>query len=233
MAIWGILEIFKDQQLLGRVRTELEKIGFHDAVDDHEVERLLAVPLLQSIYSELLRLRVEVQTLFFSNEEDFQINQWRIPKRSLVAVPAGHGHRDEAIWNTKSGQHPLDQFWSDRFLVYPGDAQSGPRRLVRPRKDESHFAPGVVQEDKARFTLSGLSDTFIPFGIGERACPGRGFARREIITFCALVAHRYDVELLAGNHQFETTKAFYGIGTQRPKDKIPFKIRLRKVDVQA
>ncbi|KAL8835180.1 MAG: hypothetical protein Q9170_003426 [Blastenia crenularia] len=228
MAIWGILEIFKDQQLLHRVRTELEKMSFQDVIDDHQVEKLLAIPLLQSIYSELLRLRVEVQTIFFGNEEEFQINEWRIPKKSLVVVPAGDAHRDEKIWNTKNGQHPLDHFWSDRFLAYPNDPQSGPRKLARPKCDGSKCSPGSIQDDKPRFTSSGLADTFMPFGIGERTCPGRGFARREIITFCALVAHRYDIELVAGKQHFETTKAFYGIGTQRPKDPVPFKIRLRK-----
>ncbi|KAI4179351.1 MAG: hypothetical protein L6R41_007892 [Letrouitia leprolyta] len=228
MAVWGILEIFKAPQLLCRVRTELENIGFHNVADDDDVEKLLAVPLLQSIYSELLRLRVEVQTIFFGNEEDFHINEWRIPRGSLVVVPAGDAHRDEDIWNTKGGQHPLNEFWSDRFLAYTGDPLSGPRNLARLRSDRSKPTPGPIQDEKPRFTSAGLTDTFMPFGIGERTCPGRGFARREIITICALVAHRYDIELVPRKHHFETTKAFYGIGTQRPKDKIPFKIRLRK-----
>ncbi|KAL9594371.1 MAG: hypothetical protein Q9219_007065 [cf. Caloplaca sp. 3 TL-2023] len=96
MAIWGIIEIFRDQALLSRVRKELEAISFGAMDNDDDVERLLAIPLLRSIYSELLRL----------------------------------------------------------------------------------------------FSASGLTDSYMPFGIGKRTCPGRGWAQREIVMFCALITDR-------------------------------------------
>ena len=229
MAIWGIIEVFKDEELLDRVRRELARIGFEGTAKDSDTEKVLTSPLLQSIYSELLRLRVEVQTIFSSDKEDIHINEWRIPKGSLIIVPAGDAHRDPQVWNTKGGQYPLERFWADRFLTYSGDPHSGPTRPLRilnqssvPRTDEH------LKDNQPKFVVSGLADSYMPFGIGERTCPGRGFARREIIMLCAFIVYRYDIELMSEQRNFETTAVFYGIGTQRPQKKIPFKIRNRR-----
>lgn len=228
MAIWSIIEVFRDKQLLFKVREELARIEFHGTADDEDVEKLLTSPLLQSICNELLRLRVEVQTIFSSDKEDIQINQWRIPKGSLVVVPAGDAHKDPQVWNTRNGQYPLDTFWAERFLAYPGDPQSGPRKPSHPDSDLTKAPGGTLQGDPPKLVTSGLADCYMPFGIGERTCPGRGFARREIILFCAYAVGRYDIDFVSSRNQdYDMTTAFYGIGTQRPKGKIPFRIRRR------
>ena len=229
MAILGIIEVFKDRHLLSRVRTELAAIDFQGQVSYDDVEKLLTIPLLQSIYSELLRLHVEVQTIFNSDKEDIQINEWRIPRHSLVVVPAGEAHKDPTYWNTRSGEYPLNKFWADRFLVYPGDRHSGPRKSTSPESFKDRFETPKTELDNKnpRFVNSGLADSFMPYGIGERTCPGRGFARREIVAFCALVVYYFDIEILATDKDFERNSAFYGIGTQRPRNKIPFNIRKR------
>lgn len=230
MAIWGVVEIFKDAQLLNRVRNELEKVNFRGIEEESNVEILLKIPLLQSIYHELLRLRVEVQTLFSSDKEDIQLGEWRLPKGSIVVVPAGDAHQDPDVWNTKGGRYPIDEFWADRFLSYPGDAQSGPRKpfYVRPAAAQTSF--DHREEGHPKFVLPSLTDSWMPFGIGERTCPGRGFAKKEIIWFCAFIVDSYDIELVAGDQDYGTTTAFYGIGTQRPRSKMPFRIRKKPED---
>ena len=224
-----MIEVFTDKRLLREVRTEINNAKAHNIVRDEDVEKLLGIPLLQSICSELLRLRVEVQTIFSSDKEEIQINEWRIPKGSLIVVPAGGAHRDPDFWNTRNGRYPLDRFWAQRFLSYPGDPDSGPLNpSVRPQPWRP--AGKKVQGDgKPKYVATGLTDSYIPFGIGERTCPGRGFARREIISFCALVVDRYDIEF-AKDQEFESGSTFYGIGTQRPRGRIPFKIRTRRRD---
>jgi cytochrome P450 len=233
MAIWNIIEVFNDKILLSRVRAELAAADFQGITTNEDIEKLTAIPLLQSIYSELLRLRVEVQTLFSSDTEDICINEWRLPKNSLVIVPAGAAHRDPTFWNARDGKYPLDSFWADRFLAYPNDPQSGPRKAVRPTKTkngiEAARSPRTVHNsNKPRFVSSGLANSYMPYGIGERTCPGRGFARREIVAFCALIVDQFDIEILSKEKGFKVTSAFYGIGTQRPRNKIAFKIRKRQ-----
>ncbi|KAI4110063.1 MAG: hypothetical protein L6R37_000196 [Teloschistes peruensis] len=166
--------------------------------------------------------------IFWGDKEDIRINEWRIPKGSLVVVPAGDAHKDPQVWNTRNSQYPLDRFWAERILAYPGDPQSGLRKPSHLDSDMNKASGHTPQDDTPKFVMSGLADSYMPFGIGERTCPGRGFARREIILFCAYPVDRYDIELLSSHDQdYETTTAFYGIGTQRPKGKVPFRIRQR------
>ena len=227
MALWAVIEVFKDEELLLRVRKELEALEVKETMENTDIEILINAPLLQSIYSELMRLRVEVQTIFISGEADIHVNEWRIPKESLIVVPAGAAHRDPTVWNTRDGQHPLDQFWADRFLVYPGDPRSGPRKPIRSTVNRPATALDHAQGSQPKFASSGLADSYMAFDIGERTCPGRGFARKGIIIFIALIVARYDIELSPARSEYGAANAFYGIGTQRAKDKTPFRIRTR------
>ncbi|KAF4633640.1 hypothetical protein G7Y89_g4481 [Cudoniella acicularis] len=129
-AIWTIIEVFKDKNLLERVRKELENAvpKLIPSNQEQNVEVLMSLPLLQSVYAEVLRLRVEGQHVLCSTREDFQLNEWIFPKNNLVLVPTSAAHMNENFWNTRGGQHPLDTFWADRFLVYPDDSSSGPKK---------------------------------------------------------------------------------------------------------
>lgn len=235
MAIWNIIEVFKDKELLRRVRGELAAADFDGITSTQQLNKLLSLPLLQSIHAEVLRLRVEVQTVFTSNQEDIRINEWRFPRSSLVLVPAGAAHRDINFWNTKDGKYPLKRFWADRFLVYPNDPHSGPRRSHVTKTDGIPCVKVKSGNESTtpKYISSGLANSFIPFGLGERICPGRAFARRIIVAFCAMVVHQYDIEILSNEEEFAMNPAFYGLGTQRPINKIPFKIRKRQVETDS
>lgn len=228
MAIWTIIEIFRDKPLLSRIRAELAAVNFQGIASGQDIKTLLSLPLLQSVYAETLRLRVEVQTIFTSDQEDICINEWRFPKNSLIVVPAGAAHRDPNFWNTKNGEHPVGHFWADRFLAYPNDRspQNTTTGGVDLGEKLSHTA---TEHGKPKFVSSGLANSYMPYGIGERMCPGRGFARREIIAFCALMADGYDMEILSTEKAFKLNPSFYGIGTQRPLGNIPFKVRKRRL----
>ncbi|MCJ1270046.1 hypothetical protein MMC22_009940 [Lobaria immixta] len=232
MAIWNIIEVFRDRSLLSRVRAELATVHFQGITSREDIDKLLSLPLLQSIYAEMLRLRVETQTVLSSDREDIRINEWQFPKKTLILVPCGAAHRDLSFWNTKEGEHPVDQFWADRFLIYPDDRRSGPRKNGTADLDKfgEKATEAAADPGKPKFVNSGLANSFIPYGIGERTCPGRGFARREIIAFCAIMVHQFDLEILSTEKDFKISPAFYGLGTQRPLRKIPFKVRKRRVE---
>jgi len=181
------------------------------------------------VYAEVLRLRVEIQSVFYSDREDIQVNEWRFPKKSLLLVPTGPAHRDPDFWNTRDGEHPLDTFWADRFLVYPNDPLSGPRRKTAAAlsKSEQDRIQNLIDRGKPRFVSTGMADSYMPYGVGERTCPGRGFSRREIVAFCASIVNDFDIELLTTQKHFESSTTFYGLGTQRPLGSVPFKVRRR------
>ena len=229
-AIWAIIEIYSDQGLLSRIRSELRNAGITSS-SYKDIDKLISIPLLESVYAEVMRLRVEVQAVFCSDREEIRVNEWIFPKKSLVLVPTGAAHRDEDSWNTKDGKHPLDKFWADRFLAYPNDPQSGPLRRNVTDHAKPKGSPNIHGNitNKPRFVKSGLSDMWIPFGVGERTCPGRGFAKRQIIAFCATAVLEFDLEILSTERDFETSPSFYGLGTVRPLRHIPFRVRRRKV----
>lgn len=83
-----------------------------------------------------------------------------------------------------------------------------------------------MEEEKGKddggpeFSMSGMTGLWIPYGGGPRACPGRHFAKREIMVTCALMISMFDVEILADEE---------ALGTLRPADKVPFRIR-RRID---
>ncbi|KAL9037718.1 MAG: hypothetical protein Q9180_003565 [Flavoplaca navasiana] len=68
--------------------------------------------------------------------------------------------------------------------------------------DESIFGPNVDKFDAGRFLAkTGLSKSpsFRPFGGGTTYCAGRHVARRELLTFAALMVYRYDIEISPAN----------------------------------
>ena len=213
--------------MLIRVRQELEKAKFQGSTSCKDMEILDSLPLLQSIYSEVLRLRVEGQHVLYSNK-DFRLQDWIFPKHRLVLVPTSAAHLDKEFWNTKNDAHPLDTFWSDRFLVYGGDTTSGPRRNCSAGEYADINASSKIK-DTIRFKNNGLADGFIPYGIGERTCPGRAFSRQEILAFCGVIVYNFDIELLTAQKHFGSSMKFLGVGTESPAEKIPFRVRVRQV----
>lgn len=199
------------------------------------IDQIMTLPLLQSIYAEVLRLRVKVQSVFRGKSEDITINEWKFPKGNLVLVPTEPAHMDSNSWNTKDGKYPLSQFWSDRFLIYPDDPDSGPRlpKTTGLRKNKEHLTRGCsVAPSTPKFSTAGLADMWIPYGIGERTCPGRFFARREILAFCATIVQEFDIALPRSNVHIPSNSVFYGLGVQRPLHKLPFKIRKRRATTE-
>lgn len=229
-AIWMIVEVFRNLDLVSRVRAELDSITVAPAQSNAWIEEVMALPLLQSVYAEVLRLRVDVQTVFRDNREDIRINEWRFPRKSLLLVPARPAHMDEEYWNTRSGIHPLNRFWADRFLAYPDDLESGPSRLGRAEAHATQQKASKYSGGTPKFVTAGTSNSWIPYGVGERACPGRFFARREIMAFCAIMVQRFEVELVSLNAEehVPTNDIFYGLGVQRPRDALPFRMRRRE-----
>lgn len=56
-------------------------------------------------------------------------------------------------------------------------------------------------------------------------CPGRFLAKTVVLSTCALLASRFDVEILVDS--VERDKLRFGLGVARPKACIPARIRRR------
>ncbi|EOD52225.1 putative abc transporter cdr4 protein [Neofusicoccum parvum UCRNP2] len=209
-SIWATLDVFRDAELLERVRRDVELC--RSGAGRLDIDKLLKRPLLQSIYAETLRLRVHVYISRFAEHEELSVGEWSIPKKSAVLVSTTPAHLDPDAWNTgRDGRHPVDTFWADRFLVHPGDAErTGPLRRSSEAGAARRRCDSVVGDDDSNepvFSADNISGSWFPYGGGVRMCPGRQFAKREVLLTLALMASLFDVEHFDRRTWFRTVAA--------------------------
>jgi cytochrome P450 len=274
---WMVLEILSDLSLESRVRAEFAASidplssanpNSSPTIPTYDVVKLCASPLLQSIYAETLRVRVAIMGTRETIAPSLALQNWSFQKGDVLTYASSLSALDKTVWNTggEGDPHPLGEFWADRFLVYPGDGNSGPllrrgkkvrgvhclKGAQKPSSGTSTPAANGAQElrvpeDKSpdshqqpQFSLGGLSASWIPYGGGLRLCPGRHFAKQEMLVSTAVWLSAYDIELKASpgapprgggapsrGHKFEVNKNYFGFGTMPPKGKIAARIRRR------
>ncbi|RYC57754.1 hypothetical protein CHU98_g8454 [Xylaria longipes] len=206
--------VFQDPALLVRIRAEIEeKFGKSFEISDIDHRDLWKLPLLSSVFAEVLRLYVDVLLIFSSPHQDVFVGKWRLPKGEKAIVSTSIAHRDESVWNTRGGQFPLDTFWADRFMIDPSDPLSGP--VVR--NAEKSQKPG--SQKQPFFSTQGLESSWIPFGGGPSACPGRFLAKTVIMSTCVLLVSKFDVDVLTHSLRFSPMR--FGLGVAKVESPIP------------
>ena len=215
-----------------RLREDLGKSGFA-----FDTSKLCSDPLLQSLYAETLRLRVAVLVVREPARGNYSFRGWHIRKNEVLSVSTRTEAMNEDIWNTGSDEdhHPLDKMWADRFVIDPNNPSSGPLRLPKEKRKKS-TVPGIQSNGQAEaqarnpyFSMEGLSASWIPYGGGTSLCPGRHFAKQEIITTAAILLTAYEFELTntKGRDDPQVDMSCFGFGTMPPDRAIPFRIRRR------
>ena len=105
--------------------------------------------------------------------------------------------------------------------------RSGTKVLIPYRQlhfNEDVWGPDAKIFDPERFLKNkelARNSSFRPFGGGTTYCPGRFLAKREVMTFVALLLHRFDISLAANPalpaSKDKTTKpAFPRLEEQKP-----------------
>ncbi|KAK8118012.1 cytochrome P450 monooxygenase [Apiospora kogelbergensis] len=212
---WFIYESLKsNSSVRGSLSGEVAASTNHNG--ELDIQKLIRQPLLQSMYAEVLRLYVGIGTARQSDSEPFQLGGYQIPKREPFIIFSRHPALNSEAWGAaeraRAETAPLDEFYPERFLV--------PKT-----KDES----GSSEETGFDFSLEGLAGLWLPYGGGQRMCPGRHFAKNEIIGTFALLTREYDMEL-TGSARHQHTKPdlrWFPSGALPPVGKVPFRIRKR------
>ena len=243
---WFVYEICRNPSLMARVREEINACRIvTDSFPESEQEQdrsfdinaLSNQPLLQSIYAETLRLRVAL-IITRTPEQDFRIGEWLFPSSTTIALSSRTGAMNPNVWNagTPEDPHPLDTFWADRFLKYENEPTSGPLRRDTSTVKEIFGHSNTIDEDDRRgkfarkpyFSMEGVAGGWIPFGGGQRMCPGRHFAKQEIIgTLVTLLTH-FEIKLKEVVKQPECDMRYFPFGGLPPTKKIPFSMRRRR-----
>lgn len=165
------MEIIKDPSLLQAVRDEVATVTSIDpemGTPSIDSQKLVALPLLQSIFTETLRLRINFN-IMRDVKQPITLDGHTIPKGSLLQAPMRVAHYKEAVWGTDG--HPATDFWAERH-VRTGD---GGRRM---------------------YSMAGSPASYFPFGGGANMCPGRHLAKSEILMTIALAVSRFDIEVV-------------------------------------
>lgn len=175
------------------------------------VEKLSCQPLLQSAYAEVLRLRVAIAISRVSEHGDFNLSGYRISKDHPIIIFSRTPALNEEAWAStgRTQRKSLEEFDAERFLL-------------------TELVGGSLQP---RFSLNGLAGLWLPYGGGQRMCPGRHFAKNEILITIAILFTQYEMELAQG---FDVTGVqpdmrWYPVGALPPKGKVPISIKRRSV----
>ena len=225
--LWAVFEVFKRPALLTRVRSVVQA-AYDLRHQESESVILGRNPLLQSIFAETTRLRVVGIIPQHVTAENFHLSEWLIPEGSILGLSSRAGAMNKEVWNTgvDGDPHPLDEFWAERFLVYPSNPRSGPLRKEKP----SVVAQCHTEEnpEQPRFSLKGTENVYTSFGGGSAICPGRHFARQEVLSTLARLVLYYDIELQVPDAwEPRMDPAYFPTGTLPPADKVPFRLRRR------
>lgn len=209
---WAVYEVYRDPELLANLRAEVDTCAVHSDNGLHfNIEHLLRLPLLQAVYAETLRLRMHFYIIRMPDRVDIDVQNWVLPRQKVIVTPTTVAHMDPERWSTGlNGEHPLDQFWVGRFLKYP-----------------TKHIHGSTPE----FSTKGLEGSWIPFGGGPRQCPGRHFAKRQILLTIALTVSLFDCKVLEESVQEDFTLWGFGSGVSNPVGSVPIRIRRRRAQV--
>ena len=243
---FSLLDILLRPSLYSRVLSEIEPVFDYTFespppqtgapnLPSIDMPKLPTLPLLQSIYSEELRLRAAVMVQRTAMVDNFTLSdgEWKLPKGNMILGSSWHEMRDREIWNDCAGEYSVDEFWSDRFLLYPNDLTSGPRRpkagSVSSSKSKSS-KPYLESRDRGapRFSTEPVQGSFIPYGGGSKICPGRFYAKQEALGSLAMILKAFEFELKNTADLPKPNMEFFGFGVVQPVGKFPARVRRRK-----
>ncbi|KAI3327513.1 cytochrome P450 [Ustulina deusta] len=197
---WLMFEVLKHQDLRDRMIAEVNTCLSEDRTIN--VWNLANSPLLQSAYSEVLRLRVSILVSRMVEFADINCDGYIIPRNEIILMHTDALHYNEEAW-TQAGRPsktPLDRFDEDRFLV---DTENG-----------------------REYSLDGLAGIWIPFGGGDRMCPGRHLAQMEILFTFAFLFSNYDIEMgSVDTDQVKCDMRYAPYGALPPNRPVPFRMR--------
>ena len=243
-----LLDIYTRKSLLQKLRSTLSGYSHLEVITSPTPTSLLSPtiqshPLLQSIYAESLRLRTSVFSPRYTGDSPLLLSgKWLIPARTLVFAANMTAHLNKSFWERRPAARPVEEFWAERFLSPSpppggspagGSPEGGPpgESTTTPQSASGILSDASAAEDSAKgdmvFSLPPRGQ-YYPYGGAPHVCPGRFLAKRIMLSVTALFVNRFDIEITASERATEMDPQFAGLGGQKPRGAIAFRIRQRQ-----
>lgn len=145
---WIMIELIKDPTLFRLIRSEaLSCYTLHSETGESRIDaqKLVKLPLMQSIYIEALRMHVSFNVTR-KTTQPIIIDGYPIEKGALVQTCSEIAHYEEGIWGVEG--HPADEFWAWRHVKYV--------ESVNPETGVKRSLP--------QFVMRGRPSSFFPYG---------------------------------------------------------------------
>jgi cytochrome P450 len=258
--MWMLWFVLQDDDVRARLVAEIDSC-FRGSTLEVDILRLAALPLLNSVYMETLRLRAASPVGRTPVSGNYRFGRWRFRKDVPIIATSWLGGYDADFWNQGAvlpggggrPSHPVDDFWADRFLEHPDDPASGPIRRrgglketaarttitadgvaaekpgLAKRNTNTYADSDSTQHSQPRLVTSGMAGHWFPFGGGQNTCPGRFFAKQEVLAGAAVMlrAFEFDIADRPAWAAVAPNMAYFPFGVVPPKGKSPIRIRKR------
>ncbi len=153
--------------------------------------------------------------------------KWRLDKDVDIVTTSWLGGHDEPFWsgNENGTEHSAHVFWAERFLQYPDSANNGSstdgERRVRTAEDDEH----------AKLVTADFQGLWFPYGGGSNMCPGRFFAKKQIMASIAILLRAFDFEFAdpVAASKVNPDMKYFLFGVMPPDAPIPVRVRRRYV----
>ncbi|KAH6657631.1 cytochrome P450 [Truncatella angustata] len=234
---YSLLGLLLSENLEARITAEVDSafIGTGLNVD---LPKLCSGKLLTSVYLESLRYSFGIMLIRVPTLDNFWLGGYAYGKKDTLVYSTWAAHHDAKFWNTGRisadghAEHSVDSWWGERFLEYPDDPASGPIRKPDPEvyRQAKMTTRDAKDDQHATVVTAGLAGHFYPYGGGSTICPGRHFAKQELMAAVALLLRTFEFQLVdpaaAAKLQPDVGSAF---GTMMPDRAVSARIRRRRL----
>ncbi|KAL9114779.1 MAG: hypothetical protein Q9227_001459 [Pyrenula ochraceoflavens] len=223
---WFISEALKDIDLQSCLLSEAFESFEGDSID---LSKLSRQPLLQSTYAEILRQRVAIAISRMSNTADFHMENYTITKKLPMLFFSQMFAFSKEAWaiRPKTLTRPLEEFWARRFIV-PSEKET-----TDGKGSVEHKASDILENSSKSHGTCNMDDLdgcWLPYGGGQRMCPGRHFAKHQILGTFALLFRKFEWQLLDDNQakSIKPDLRCVPTGTLPPLGKLAVRVRRRQ-----
>lgn len=166
------MSLLQRPDLFKKVHSEVSQVANIDKSSGKltlDIPSLMSLPWLLAVYTETLHLRVHFSV---TREiiQDIEIDGHILKAGHLVMASTYIAHTLDPAWT--SSRYPVRDFYPERFLIF----------------DEKASA--------AKFSTGEAGGKMFPYGGGIFLCPGRNFAKQEIMAAIAFMLLTFDFEAL-------------------------------------